>query len=80
MRDLVNHWSFLVRKRFDNVLHLLLPDRWIPLYTTVTFSRMRYHQCVANKQWQDRTVRQLVWSAGAALSATAAALCYRYGL
>ena len=54
MRDLVNQWSFLMRKRFDNVMHWLFPNWWVPLYTSVTFSRMRYHLCIENKKWQDR--------------------------
>ena len=54
MRDLVNHWSFMIRKRFDGLMHSLFPDKWIPLYTTVTFSRMRYHLCIKNKEWQDK--------------------------
>jgi hypothetical protein len=57
MRDLVNRFSFLARKRFDNTMHWLFPNWWVPLYTSVTFSRMRYHLCIENKKWQDR-VRQ----------------------
>lgn len=57
MRDLVNRFSFLARKRFDNIMHWLFPNWWVPLYTSVTFSRMRYHLCIENKKWQDR-VRQ----------------------
>lgn len=53
MRDLVNKKSFLVRKKLDNFLHWLLPSWWVPLYTSVTFSRMRYHKCVSNRAWQD---------------------------
>jgi kynurenine 3-monooxygenase len=53
MRDLVNKKSFLVRKKLDNFLHWLLPSCWVPLYTSVTFSRMRYHKCVSNRAWQD---------------------------
>ena len=49
MRDLVNKKSFLVRKKLDNLLHWLAPDWWVPLYTSVTFSRMRYHQCIKNR-------------------------------
>ena len=54
MRDLVNRFSFLARKRFDNTMHWLFPNWWVPLYTSVTFSRMRYHLCIENKKWQDR--------------------------
>ena len=49
MRDLVNKKSFLLRKKLDNLLHWLSPGWWVPLYTSVTFSRMRYHQCIKNR-------------------------------
>lgn len=39
MRDLVAKPSFLLRKKLDNALHALFPRWWIPLYTSVTFSR-----------------------------------------
>lgn len=54
MRDLVARPSFLLRKHLDNFLFWAFPRLWIPLYTSVTFSRMRYHQCIANKKWQDK--------------------------
>ena len=54
MRDLVAKPSFLLRKKFDNFLHALFPNLWVPLYSTVTFTRMRYHQCISNKEWQDK--------------------------
>lgn len=53
MRDLVNRKSFLVRKQLDTFLHKAMPDYWIPLYTSVTFSHMPYSQCIKNKEWQD---------------------------
>ncbi len=53
MRDLVAKPSFLIRKKLDNLLHALAPKTWVPLYTSVTFTRMRYHHCIRNKQWQD---------------------------
>lgn len=43
-----------MRKKFDTVMHWMFPNWWVPLYTTVTFSRMRYHLCIENKKWQDR--------------------------
>ncbi len=54
MRDLVSKPSFLLRKKLDALLHLLFPRLWVPLYTSVTFTRMRYHQCVLNRKWQDQ--------------------------
>merc|ERR1711874_251219 len=59
MRDLVNKKSFLLRKKLDNLLHWLSPGWWVPLYTSVTFSRMRYHQCIKNKEWQDNLVKNV---------------------
>merc|ERR1711956_38690 len=69
MRDLVNKKSFLVRKKLDNFLHWLLPSWWVPLYTSVTFSRMRYSQCVNNRKWQDSALS--VVSAGVGLASLA---------
>jgi len=64
MRDLVNRKSFLLRKKLDNLLHWLMPASWVPLYTSVTFSRMRYHQCIANREWQDTVISRLLTVAG----------------
>jgi len=59
MRDLVNKKSFLVRKKLDNLLHWLLPTWWVPLYTSVTFSRMNYKQCIDNRAWQDSALSKV---------------------
>merc|ERR1712008_189095 len=69
MRDLVNKKSFLLRKKLDSFLHWLLPSWWVPLYTSVTFSRMRYSQCVNNRKWQDSALS--VVSAGVGLASLA---------
>ncbi|XP_020287974.1 kynurenine 3-monooxygenase isoform X2 [Pseudomyrmex gracilis] len=54
MRDLVTRKSFRLRKSLDNVLYTLLPNYWIPLYSSVQFTRMRFRDCIANKEWQDK--------------------------
>lgn len=59
MRDLVARPSFRMRKKLDNLLYKLMPRTWIPLYTSVTFSRMRYKECVENRKWQDEV--QLIY-------------------
>lgn len=46
MRDLVRTKSFLFRKMFDDCLFRLMPNTWIPLYNSVSFSRMPYKQCI----------------------------------
>jgi kynurenine 3-monooxygenase len=53
LRDLVNKPSFILRKKLDMLLHRLFGHRWIPLYSMVTFSRIRYHKAVEKRQWQD---------------------------
>jgi len=59
MRDLVNKKSFLIRKKFDNLLHWMFPNWWVPLYTSVTFTTMRYHHCVSNRAWQDEALKKI---------------------
>lgn len=54
MRDLVTKKSFLIRKLLDHILHKLMPNIWVPLYTTIAFSDMPYAQCARNKEWQDK--------------------------
>jgi kynurenine 3-monooxygenase len=45
MRDLVADPEFLVRKKIEARLHHLYPDRWIPLYSMVTFhDNIRYSE------------------------------------
>jgi len=37
MRKSVNSRLFLMRKKLDNLLHVLFPNSWIPLYTMVSY-------------------------------------------
>jgi len=37
MRDLVADEDFLLRKKIEAKLHSLFPERWVPLYSMVTF-------------------------------------------
>jgi kynurenine 3-monooxygenase len=54
MRDLVNTWSFIMRKHLDNLLYRIFPSKWVPLYTMVTFSRMPIHECLKRREEQDK--------------------------
>ncbi|XP_067941559.1 kynurenine 3-monooxygenase-like isoform X2 [Watersipora subatra] len=58
MRSMVNSKLFLLRRKIDRFLHWLMPRTWIPLYSTVTFSRLPYSQCISNKAWQDKVVNR----------------------
>jgi kynurenine 3-monooxygenase len=50
MRDYVGDPAFLLRKKIEAKFSTLHPDKWIPLYSQVTFSEIRYS--VAYKQGQ----------------------------
>lgn len=54
MRDLVARRRYYLRKSFDELLYSVFPKVWVPLYNSVTFSRMRYIECRRNFQWQNQ--------------------------
>jgi kynurenine 3-monooxygenase len=56
MRDRVSSRAFLLRKKFDVLLHKLLPRWYLPLYTLVTFTRTPYADAVRRARRQDRVV------------------------
>ncbi|HAA10965.1 MAG TPA: kynurenine 3-monooxygenase [Cytophagales bacterium] len=47
MRDHVADESFLLRKKIEARLHELYPDEWMPLYSMVTFSDLRYSEALS---------------------------------
>uniref|UniRef100_A0A915DSS7 Kynurenine 3-monooxygenase n=1 Tax=Ditylenchus dipsaci TaxID=166011 RepID=A0A915DSS7_9BILA len=49
LKDLVNKSKYKLRKKFDLWLNKLFPNKWIPLYSMVTFTRIPYHQVVQLK-------------------------------
>ena len=47
MRDLVDDPNFILRKKIEARLHHLYPEKWIPLYSMVTFNEnMRYSEAL----------------------------------
>ncbi|KHJ93126.1 hypothetical protein OESDEN_06969 [Oesophagostomum dentatum] len=54
LKDLVNHRLYKLRKKLDLFLNRLFPNKWIPLYSMVTFTRTPYHQIVEERKRQDR--------------------------
>ena len=47
MRDLVGDEQFLLRKKIEGKLYELYPDKWVPLYSMVTFKEeMRYSEAL----------------------------------
>ncbi|CAC5391367.1 KMO [Mytilus coruscus] len=60
MRKSVNSKMFLLRKKIDNMLHWIFPNSWVPLYTMVSFSRERYHLCIAKRKQQDKVLSSFI--------------------
>jgi kynurenine 3-monooxygenase len=55
MRDLVADADFLLRKQIEAKLHELYPDRWIPLYSMVTFhENIRYSDALKTGRKQQQ--------------------------
>lgn len=53
MRDAVADPKFVLRKKIEARLHQLYPNEWIPLYSMVTFSNMRYSEAYAQGKLQE---------------------------
>ncbi|MEN3026090.1 MAG: NAD(P)/FAD-dependent oxidoreductase [Chlorobiota bacterium] len=60
MRDKVADPCFLLRKRLEQYLADRYPDRFVPLYTMVTFSHMPYAEALRRGHLQDRILDALV--------------------
>lgn len=64
---------FLFKKRVEAVLHKLLGDRWIPLYSMVAFTRLPYNVAKSRGERQDKIINY----GGSALIALATCLILR---
>lgn len=64
MRHLVADELFLLRKKIEARLHQLYPTLWIPLYSMVTFSHIRYSQALQLGKIQDQVMREVMASKG----------------
>ena len=47
MRDLAGDKDFLLRKKIERKFSDMYPDKWMPLYSQVTFSHIRYSEALA---------------------------------
>src|SRR5690606_7148692 len=61
MRDSVADPKFLIRKKIEAKLHQMYPEEWIPLYTMVTFTDMKYSEAYSQGKLQD-TIMDVVMS------------------
>lgn len=53
MRDLTANPRFLLRKKIEAKISKKHPEKWLPLYSMVTFSHIPYHKALAIGQKQD---------------------------
>ena len=62
MRYLVTTRKYKLRKQLDKLLNIIFPNSWIPLYSMVTFSRIRYSEVIEKKQKQDKVyIYDFLW-------------------
>lgn len=57
MRYLVTTRKYIWRKKLDNFLNKLFPKYWMPLYSMVTFSRIRYSEVIKRREQQDKVMQ-----------------------
>lgn len=60
MRDSVADEQFLLRKKIEAELHRRYPSRWLPLYSMVTFSNIRYSEAQERGRRQEQIMNEVM--------------------
>lgn len=60
MRDLVADPHFVKKRALSAKINELFPEQWMPLYSMVTFSHIRYSDALAKGDWQNEVLEKLV--------------------
>jgi kynurenine 3-monooxygenase len=60
MRDLVAKPEFVLRKKIEAKLSELAPDKWLPLYSMVTFSHLPYRFALDEGQKQEKIMQKVM--------------------
>ena len=60
MRDRVADPRFLLQKKIESKISAQYPDKWLPLYSQVTFSHLPYAEALANGQAQESIMQRLM--------------------
>lgn len=60
MRDLTADSVFLLQKKIEARFSSKYPDKWIPLYSQVTFSHIPYQEALANGDKQQRIMDKIM--------------------
>ena len=64
MRDLVGHPDFLLRKKIEARFSDRHPEKWIPLYTMVTFSEIPYSVAYSEGKKHDAIMDKVMATPG----------------
>lgn len=60
MRDFVADPKFLLQKKIEAKFAKLYPEKWMPLYSMVTFSDIRYSVALENGNRQDKIMKEIL--------------------
>ncbi|WP_266203762.1 FAD-dependent oxidoreductase [Pontibacter kalidii] len=60
MRDKVADPRFLLRKKIEGKISAQYPDKWIPLYSMVTFTDLPYSYALETGQQQDKIMKKVM--------------------
>lgn len=60
MRDYVADPVFLLQKKIEKRMSELYPDQWIPLYSQVSFTHIRYSEALRQGQKQDAIMKEVM--------------------
>src|SRR5690606_13866120 len=60
MRDLVADPDFVLRKKIEAKIYRKHPEKWMPLYSQVTFSHKRYSDALQTGMIQDRIMAEVM--------------------
>jgi kynurenine 3-monooxygenase len=60
MRDLVGDPDFLLRKKIEAKFSKLHPEKWMPLYSQVTFSNIPYHEAFQRGKYQESIMKEIM--------------------
>lgn len=60
MRDLTGDADFLLRKKIERKFSTLHPEKWLPLYSMVTFSHIPYDEAKKEGERQDAIMEQIM--------------------
>jgi kynurenine 3-monooxygenase len=64
MRDLVADSKFLLRKKIEAKFSEKYPDKWIPLYSMVTFSHIPYSKALSEGERQEEIMEKIMSAPG----------------